>query len=1813
MAKTVSMVVLILLLISSIQVIGSESLYVETDAFSEDLSEYFDNSDFVSLNGDEKEDGFLDLDISSIPADYDGGHFYVDENGKYVGTIDLDDINSAEVSSGDVVMTGISSGTGEPGTDDAGGDDSYNPDDPDGRDNPDGVIGLSMDFIDFPPMTKNDTCGLSETEIMKEYEVESEIDPGVFHIYNPFAFKSFKISHPESYPDTVDVRYKIEVKYTGEEDVELGGQGKGWLNVTPNNGELLHNPTSHWWESDAEPNEETITVRADITEITPGRHTAYIVIYSYYYYTDRTIDNTEEVDYTHVDAIPLSLNVWSDPAVDSSLRYSILGGESAYKYDLGPIRIVNAKSLPSYEYNTDLPADILNEINGSNGTGMYNYTEIFPEVETADDPSSIILEVWNNGSEDTNLFYTVEPDLMISNDTDHFLYSEVIHDFHRIINSKNLFSIEPYQVQTGRNNLPLRLHVSEGEHDYIRIRLDVYSFIEGMKYYIDLNKDTWDVIHPDISLSDFKKDVLNPKFAIKITSSSGDSFWFEISSSGQASNGLDVKIAELEQYSPNVVPQGETLNFMNVIAYNPCPLEYILGFDTTIYYKFGGVLAHADLDDINNPPPIDSWVEGDHVSILPKYGVAEYGGSPGGDNLQNKKGRNLHSFYVDTTSLEPGTYVYYPLWLAECEYWTGITKAKCQQTFGPEGCQGMGLAPAISPAKCVFTVKPANWTPEESVEIQDFNPLTMVLDNLNTSRIQNIGEIFEYTGTNDIIYEYGPEFSELNTKEFKIEKHGECTVIYGEELPNVQVVDDSMMFDIYPKKPFDTSPLPADKVIIVPRKDYVEGKLEPKSDDPDSSFEERGGTSYDPPAPDVANPFNKYDQQAYINGQMTHIDPPPLYSNIKTQVLNPVTGEWIDIQDPLRRNPEIGDWVGLLEDAPVGSNLTFRVELYIRDLSEYASYGLNLPSNGNSMVGGMGNLEWPLTVNSFLPDNLEYEQDSAKVRLGAWWNKKGSIGECGCNCFLQNTKVAMSDGSYKNIEDICVGDLVKSYDEETNTIKKGEVTQIIHHDQNKMTDYYLIINNDLKVTPDHPFYMNGEWIFSGELKPGDILGFQDNTYEIRSIEKVFKRIPTFNLEIETCHNYMVKSNDCNVLVHNSYHPETEGDLFFSWAEKFTDFEPGLSSKNDNAQLTWNLPSGTLIQSGADTTYSSPPWFLFGQPIEHFKGVCPLAPYHPTLNIGARTTGTVAIEIIFNVTVTQDLDEDTIVTSDLFVDNFYNHYYSNHEGKLWLNTDDAHITTRNYNHPPSIEIFSPYDGETNVSVKTDTFRVMVTDPDNDPVSVSFYWTDKPRFEIDVYTGTMTSLVNVEEFESSSGDYLYGVPSPVNSDYELCTHGNRMETIYNVDSGKFVEIDPRPVEYKFSVVDIKIVERTNPFYYTYDSEGNVTGTIQHTLYDSDGNLIPRTIYFNKPIYELTPLVKYLEFEDNNPEYEWYVEVSDIASTTRSEINSFTTHKSPRIDFTYDPEEPQANENIIFNLSNIYDPDNLLLEHYIWGWKPLINRIRSEKDDNINNQHIGIANDNETDQYPSGLYAQYLSVNKYLLDGYAAVGNEETLEYSFNGTGRCDVNLKTAYYLYERPTEFGVYDLDTRLGITKSISATKTITISEGTDTDETNDPDDSAQDDDDAGGGIPQEDDIDEGDTGGGETTDDGNGGDSQNDDETQEESDTDEPAGCKIEIKKPSKNYLYLRNERKIPFFIPLVIGNIEVDATIIDQTGSISNIKFFFDGEEKEEFVFNPEETNYIYELNEKAFSWKELEVRAYNNEGNIVSSEKMDVLIFNL
>lgn len=152
--------------------------------------------------------------------------------------------------------------------------------------------------------------------------------------------------------------------------------------------------------------------------------------------------------------------------------------------------------------------------------------------------------------------------------------------------------------------------------------------------------------------------------------------------------------------------------------------------------------------------------------------------------------------------------------------------------------------------------------------------------------------------------------------------------------------------------------------------------------------------------------------------------------------------------------------------------------------------------------------------------------DNGNVGIGVT-NPVGKLHVAGA-CFLAGTKITFSDGKEENIEEIKVGDRVKSYD----LIKKEIVYSRVSNIKKRKSDHYYLIsipgNKEIQVTEEHPFYVDGQWIKVKNLKKGMELFNGSEPVKIISIKRINIPVNVYNLEVAQSHNYFAQG----VLVHN---------------------------------------------------------------------------------------------------------------------------------------------------------------------------------------------------------------------------------------------------------------------------------------------------------------------------------------------------------------------------------------------------------------------------------------------------------------------------------------------------------------------------------------------------------------------------------------------------------------------------------------------------------------------------------------------------------
>ncbi|MFH1641924.1 MAG: polymorphic toxin-type HINT domain-containing protein [Nanoarchaeota archaeon] len=141
-------------------------------------------------------------------------------------------------------------------------------------------------------------------------------------------------------------------------------------------------------------------------------------------------------------------------------------------------------------------------------------------------------------------------------------------------------------------------------------------------------------------------------------------------------------------------------------------------------------------------------------------------------------------------------------------------------------------------------------------------------------------------------------------------------------------------------------------------------------------------------------------------------------------------------------------------------------------------------------------------------------------------------------CFLSGTMITLAH-STKPIEDIRPGDKVLTYDFDNG---KTVVSEVVDTYQ-RLTNKYLVINNKIKVTPDHIFYIEGQWVPIGEAQIGDkMVDNKGNYVTIESIEKIAvpEGVKVYNFKVKGYPYYYAEG----ILVHNEYETVKIGDINF---------------------------------------------------------------------------------------------------------------------------------------------------------------------------------------------------------------------------------------------------------------------------------------------------------------------------------------------------------------------------------------------------------------------------------------------------------------------------------------------------------------------------------------------------------------------------------------------------------------------------------------------------------------------------------------------
>lgn len=164
-------------------------------------------------------------------------------------------------------------------------------------------------------------------------------------------------------------------------------------------------------------------------------------------------------------------------------------------------------------------------------------------------------------------------------------------------------------------------------------------------------------------------------------------------------------------------------------------------------------------------------------------------------------------------------------------------------------------------------------------------------------------------------------------------------------------------------------------------------------------------------------------------------------------------------------------------------------------------------------------------------------------------------------CFTAGTQILMYDGTYKSIEDIREGDVIRTKRAEfSSKMVAGTVTGTVEH----LVNRYLVVNENLEVTDEHVLLINGKWDIAENLKIGDsLLGKDGEEIPVVSIRTVTEPVYVYNFEVETYHTYIAD----DIYVHN----DKGGDGVRNDFEDTAIFKSVTTNSQGKASLEFQIP------------------------------------------------------------------------------------------------------------------------------------------------------------------------------------------------------------------------------------------------------------------------------------------------------------------------------------------------------------------------------------------------------------------------------------------------------------------------------------------------------------------------------------------------------------------------------------------------------------------------------------------------------------------
>lgn len=165
----------------------------------------------------------------------------------------------------------------------------------------------------------------------------------------------------------------------------------------------------------------------------------------------------------------------------------------------------------------------------------------------------------------------------------------------------------------------------------------------------------------------------------------------------------------------------------------------------------------------------------------------------------------------------------------------------------------------------------------------------------------------------------------------------------------------------------------------------------------------------------------------------------------------------------------------------------------------------------------------------------------------------------GGGCFTGETLITMSDRTKKMISDVKIGDTILTRRSAgDNSMVEARVSNKLVH----LVDDLLVINNKLKVTPEHIIFVNGRWQAAGQVAVGDYLTDESGSMvRIESIQHLLDPVRVYNLQIQTYHTFFANG----IYVHNE---KSGGRNNF---QNIAYFGSTTTNRQGHAEISFQLP------------------------------------------------------------------------------------------------------------------------------------------------------------------------------------------------------------------------------------------------------------------------------------------------------------------------------------------------------------------------------------------------------------------------------------------------------------------------------------------------------------------------------------------------------------------------------------------------------------------------------------------------------------------